>query len=244
MDSGPQALLGGAPTFPGLVGEAVVEALRGVAVERRPGVEGEVLADAPQVVAAVDAVLAPFLAADVEDLLVLEVVEDLPRGLVEELVVELGLALEGLLDHAGDGQGVLAEHAQARSQEVGKPGHRPVSGLTQEKSIPVGGCIRPAETVAQPMERAKSRLLECRAMWPFWMPSAERARRAERFCARPTAAMVRARPTASGEPRTLRQTRANGCSRVTPPTVPTCRGRVRFASRSPRRPGCRRVRPR
>ena len=71
------------------------------------------------------------------------------------------------------------------------------------------------------------------AMWPFWMPVVASALRAEKFWARPTAAMIRARRSAVVAPRIFRQAWAVGWSFVAPPTRPTASGSSIEALRSP-----------
>ncbi len=58
-------------------------------------------------------------------------------------------------------------------------------------------------------------------MCPCWMPTVARAFIAPKFCASPTAAMIRASSAALPTPSTFRQACAVGCTLVAPPTRPT-----------------------
>lgn len=70
-------------------------------------------------------------------------------------------------------------------------------------------------------------------MWPFWMPVVASARKAEKFCTKPTAAMVRASRSAESTPSSFSASRAIGWALVAPPTRPTAIGSSSEPARSP-----------
>ncbi len=73
----------------------------------------------------------------------------------------------------------------------------------------------------------------CSVMWPCWMPSVANALSAEKFCARPTVAMIWASSVADFTPRIWWFSFTAGFDISEPPTMPTFMGISMLPTRLP-----------